>query len=90
MPRRMAGDPVHVDRVDLTPEQERMIVPLYGDQCVARVVLARDEPRRTSRRHACRPRPIPAADPACNTQARRDGRASARPASAIGPGMRGK
>ena len=46
---RVAGDPVHGGRVDVAPIQQRVIVPLHGDQCIARACPCR---RRTTARRA--------------------------------------
>src|SRR5436190_24330232 len=43
--RRRAGDPMHVDDIDLLAVQKRMVVPLDGDQRVVSGVLAGNKPR---------------------------------------------
>ncbi len=56
---RRPGDPVHRLRVDDGPVQQRMVVPLHGDQRVALEVLGGDEPRQVGAvAHAADPQPL--------------------------------
>ncbi len=61
--RRRPGDPVQLLRVDDRPVEQRMVVALHDDERVARVILARDEPRQVAAfLRPADPQPLPLAE----------------------------